>query len=152
MKRAADAPADAPLVLDGEELDLKSVLLDGTVIPADPKSSREHLSYSWVEDDVLEVKGPLPAEFKLEFDVSIKPHLNTQLSGLYKSSGVYCTQVQSLKSTLHSDFRIVNVLNLGHFTRPLYKASDVYCRCLLQVSTAPSASPRAFAVSRSRKP
>jgi hypothetical protein len=78
--------------------------------------------------------------------------LNTQLSGLYKSSGVYCTQVQSLKSTLHSDFRIVNVLNLGHFTRPLYKASDVYCRCLLQMSTAPSASPRAFAVSRSRKP
>ena len=99
VKRAADAPADAPLVLDGEELDLKSVSLDGTVIPADPKSSREHLSYSWVEDDVLEVKGPLPAEFKLECDVSIKPHLNTQLSGLYKSSGVYCTQVQSLKGS-----------------------------------------------------
>jgi len=95
VKRAEGAPADAPLVLDGEELDLKSISLDGKVIPADPKSSRERLSYSWVEEDVLEVKGPLPAEFKLACDVHVKPHLNTQLSGLYKSSGVYCTQCEA---------------------------------------------------------
>ncbi len=95
VKRAEGASADAPLVLDGEELDLKSISLDGKVIPADPKSSRERLSYSWVEEDVLEVKGPLPAEFKLACDVHVKPHLNTQLSGLYKSSGVYCTQCEA---------------------------------------------------------
>ena len=87
MKRAEGAPADASLILDGEELELASISLDGKVLAAD--------RYSWIEEDVLEVKGPLPAEFKLECDVSVKPHLNTQLSGLYKSSGVYCTQCEA---------------------------------------------------------
>ena len=89
VKRAEGASASAPLMLDGEDLELTSVSLDGKTLPAE--------SYSWAEEDVLQIKGPegrpLPAEFRLECDVSVKPHLNTQLSGLYKSSGVYCTQV-----------------------------------------------------------
>lgn len=79
---------DAALILDAEELDLASVSMDGKVLPAD--------RFMFDKDqDFLEVKGPLPAEFKLACDVSVKPHLNTQLSGLYKSSGVYCTQCEA---------------------------------------------------------
>jgi len=87
VKRAGGAPVDAPFVLDGEELELASISLDGEVLPAD--------RYSFVEEDVLQIKGPLPDAFKLECDVKVKPHLNTQLSGLYKSSGVYCTQCEA---------------------------------------------------------
>ena len=88
VKRAASAPADAALILDAEELDLASVSVDGDVLPAD--------GFVFDKDqDLLSIMGPLPAEFKLECDVCIKPHLNTQLSGLYKSSGVYCTQCEA---------------------------------------------------------
>ena len=87
VKRNEGAPANAPLVLDGENLELARISLDGEVLPVD--------RYSWVEEDVLHVKGPLPSEFKLACEVSVKPHLNTQLSGLYKSGGVYSTQCEA---------------------------------------------------------
>ena len=67
---------------------MASVSLDGCALPADRYTVDPGR-------DLLEIKGPLPAEFKLQCDVSIKPHLNTQLSGLYKSSGVYCTQCEA---------------------------------------------------------
>ena len=74
------------MILDAEELDLASVSMDGKVLPAD--------RFMFDKDqDFLEVKGPLPAEFKLACDVSVKPHLNTQLSGLYKSRG--CTALSA---------------------------------------------------------
>jgi hypothetical protein len=49
----------------------------------------------WPEKDVVEIAGPFPASFTLTTDSSIKPQDNTQLSGLYKSSGMYCTQCEA---------------------------------------------------------
>ena len=91
VKRAEGASASAPLLLDGEELELAGVKLDGKALSAE--------SWAWAEEDVLQIKGPegrpLPAAFTVECDVTVKPQENTQLSGLYKSSGVYCTQCEA---------------------------------------------------------
>ena len=35
--------------------------------------------YTWVQKDVLELKGPLPAEFTLESTVKIKPEVQMSL-------------------------------------------------------------------------
>mmetsp|Transcript_56272 Transcript_56272/g.138065 ORF Transcript_56272/g.138065 Transcript_56272/m.138065 type:complete len:875 (+) Transcript_56272:3098-5722(+) len=79
--------AKAPLRLDAEALKLNKIMIDGKELASD--------AYSWASEDVLELKGPLPASFKLETDVTIKPQDNTQLSGLYKSSGMYCSQCEA---------------------------------------------------------
>ena len=44
VRRKADASADAALVLDGEELELVSVGVDGQALPADRFHLSEHLS------------------------------------------------------------------------------------------------------------
>ena len=78
----------ATMRLDAEDLDLKSVKIDGVAVPQE--------RYSYPEKDVLEIKGPFPeGTFELETEVVIKPEENTQLSGLYKSSGMYCTQCEA---------------------------------------------------------
>ena len=74
-----------PLVLDGEELLLKSLALNGTrLAPGD---------YS-VTDTALTIPS-VPAEpFTLEIVTSCNPDANTALSGLYRSRGTYCTQCE----------------------------------------------------------
>ena len=86
MSRRDGVEASCSMRLDAEDLDLKSVKVNGELLSAD--------RYSFPEKDVLEIKGPFPeGKFELETEVVIKPEENTQLSGLYKSSGMYCTQV-----------------------------------------------------------
>eukprot|EP00291_Cryptomonas_curvata_P010866 CAMPEP_0172187180 /NCGR_PEP_ID=MMETSP1050-20130122/21203_1 /TAXON_ID=233186 /ORGANISM="Cryptomonas curvata, Strain CCAP979/52" /LENGTH=331 /DNA_ID=CAMNT_0012861491 /DNA_START=244 /DNA_END=1235 /DNA_ORIENTATION=- len=87
VKRRPDAKADSPFILDGEDLTLNKISVGGKELAAS--------EYSWSRKDVLELKGPLPPEFTVETDVTIKPEDNTQLSGLYQSSGVYCTQCEA---------------------------------------------------------
>ena len=83
FKRAnADASA---LVLDGQELTLKSVSLDGEKL-ADNRYS--------VDDDTLTVHD-VPDHFTLEVENDIHPEKNTALEGLYSSGGNYCTQCES---------------------------------------------------------
>lgn len=87
LRRRDGADASATLRLDAEDLDLRSVKIDNELLSAD--------RYSFPEKDVLEIKGPFPEfNFQLETQVIIKPEENTQLSGFYKTSGVYCTQVR----------------------------------------------------------
>lgn len=74
-----------PLVLNGEEMVLKNILLDGK--PLDKKSYR-------IEADKL-IIPKVPTNFKLETEVEIHPEKNTQLSGLYLSRGNFCTQCES---------------------------------------------------------
>lgn len=74
-----------PLILNGQELILKKILLDGEPLSAE--------NYQLTEE-TLTINN-LPAEFSLETVVEIKPQNNTKLSGLYKSSGNYCTQCES---------------------------------------------------------
>ena len=74
-----------PLVLDGEELELLEVSLDGR-----PLEKREYQ----VDERSLRVDSP-PAHFRLETLVRIRPQENTQLSGLYRSGGIFCTQCEA---------------------------------------------------------
>ena len=70
-----------PLVLDGEELKLVSVKLDGVEFKA--KETKTGLEIANV-----------PNEFDLEVNNIINPTANTTLMGLYKSDGAFCTQCE----------------------------------------------------------
>ncbi|HYF59297.1 MAG TPA: aminopeptidase N [Burkholderiaceae bacterium] len=85
VRRRDDAPADAPLRLDGEALELVSAAIDGTPVPAD----RLH-----VEPDGLRIDG-VPAAFVLTTVVAISPEANTELTGLYVSNGNFFTQCEA---------------------------------------------------------
>jgi len=75
-----------PLVLDGEDLEPRGIWLDGAPLPA----SRYH-----VGPEGLTIER-VPARFELETRVAIRPQENTSLSGLYKTSGNFCTQCEAM--------------------------------------------------------
>ncbi len=77
--------AEAPLVLDGEELELVSVAVDGR-----PLGGNEFR----VGEGALELFS-LPAACELSIVTRIQPEKNTALIGLYKSRSVYCTQCEA---------------------------------------------------------
>ena len=81
---AASSPS-APLVLNGEAMQLKGVALNGEILPGSRYSV----------DEVSLCIPDVPDEFRLETEVVIKPQENTQLSGLYKSRDNFCTQCES---------------------------------------------------------
>ena len=76
----------APLVLDGEDLRLVSVEIDGVALAAD--------AYE-VGEETLTIAAPPKKPFTLKTVVAIEPEKNTQLSGLYASSGNLCTQCEA---------------------------------------------------------
>ena len=78
--------AAAPLVLDGDGLTLTGLKLDGTVLPAD--------SYVATPDSLTIAQAP-NRPFTLEIETLVDPTANTQLSGLYRTSGNYCTQCEA---------------------------------------------------------
>ena len=73
------------LYLNGEDLCLKSVAIDGEALASD--------AYT-VTDTHLVIEN-CPETFVLETQVQIDPAANTQLSGLYQSRGNYCTQCEA---------------------------------------------------------
>ncbi|MBI1204034.1 MAG: aminopeptidase N [Rhodopseudomonas sp.] len=79
------APA-APLVLDGDGLTLKGLKLNGAALAAD--------SYI-ATPDKLTIAQPPHGPFTLEIETLVDPTANTQLSGLYRSSGTFCTQCEA---------------------------------------------------------
>ncbi|HEB90305.1 MAG TPA: aminopeptidase N, partial [Deltaproteobacteria bacterium] len=85
-RRSDAADPDAPLVLAGEELELLEIGIDGR--PLDGSGYR-------LEEDRLVIPAP-PARFELRTVVAIHPETNTRLSGLYKSSGNFCTQCEAM--------------------------------------------------------
>lgn len=73
------------LSLDGEELQLRTVLIDGkTLEPSQYEVSPSKL-----------IIPNVPDEFVLETEVLIKPAENKALSGLYQSKENYCTQCEA---------------------------------------------------------
>jgi aminopeptidase N len=78
--------AAAPLVLDGDGLTLTALKLDGTVLPPE--------SYVATPDSLTIPQVP-NAPFTLEIETLVDPNANTQLSGLYRSSGTFCTQCEA---------------------------------------------------------
>jgi len=77
-----EVQARPPLVLDGVELELISIKLDGRKL--------EESEYS-VTPTHLTLQNP-PENFTLEIETAVEPHKNTSLEGLYKTSGMFCTQ------------------------------------------------------------
>src|SRR5262245_2716879 len=84
--RPSPQAASAPLILDGDELSLVSLKLDGTELPSD--------SYV-VTSDRLTIPQPPNGRFALEIETVVDPTANTQLSGLYRSKSSYCTQCEA---------------------------------------------------------
>ncbi|MCW8127794.1 aminopeptidase N [Microbulbifer halophilus] len=86
IRRNPDAGGGLPpLVLDGIELELLSVSIDGALVPASRyRELPEGLS--------IDVEKP---EFLLEIHNRISPEDNTSLEGLYLSNGMYCTQCEA---------------------------------------------------------
>ncbi|HEU5018064.1 MAG TPA: aminopeptidase N [Pseudolabrys sp.] len=85
LKPNQDNPA-APLVFDGDGLTLRSLKIDG----AEPAPD----SYL-VSPDQLTIPQPPSGPFTLEIETLVDPTANTQLSGLYRSSGTWCTQCEA---------------------------------------------------------
>src|SRR6185437_16079493 len=76
----------APLVLDGDEVSLTSLKIDGV------EAARESYAAS---PERLTIAQPPNKPFTLEIETKVDPSANTQLSGLYRSSGTYCTQCEA---------------------------------------------------------
>jgi len=79
-------PDSSPLVLDGENLQLLSVKINGE------KVGDENITVSARQ---LTLTSTPSAPFDLEIVTKIEPQNNTSLEGLYKSSGTFCTQCEA---------------------------------------------------------
>ncbi|MBO0717376.1 MAG: aminopeptidase N, partial [Rhizobiales bacterium] len=80
------AGAPAPLVLDGDELTLRSIRLDGKPLPAD--------SFVATPDRLTITQAP-QRPFELEIETVLDPTNNTKLTGLYRAGAIYCTQCEA---------------------------------------------------------
>ncbi|MCL7040660.1 hypothetical protein MKW94_024735 [Papaver nudicaule] len=76
----------SPLVLEGEDLKLVSIKIDGKEL----KKEVYHL-----DSRHLTLSSAPSARFTLEIVTEIYPQKNTSLEGLYKSSGNFCTQCEA---------------------------------------------------------
>ena len=83
FERSGDAVA--PLILDGENLELVAIRLDG--VPLEKSAYR-------LDATSLTLLEP-PARFTLEIQNRIHPRDNTALEGLYISSNIFCTQCEA---------------------------------------------------------
>lgn len=79
------ASGDNTLCLNGEDLTLRNILIDGKALTRSQYQLEEH--------QLIIPKAP--TRFTLETEVLIKPAENTALSGLYQSRGNYCTQCEA---------------------------------------------------------
>ena len=80
------ASSPAPLVLDGEELNLRSLAVDGKSLPAEAFVATP---------DRLTIAQPPNRPFELEIETVVDPSANTQLMGLYRAGTTYCTQCEA---------------------------------------------------------
>ncbi|MBB4228176.1 aminopeptidase N [Rhizobium mongolense] len=85
--RREGADPKAPLVLDGDELSLSGLLFDQMEMPAE--------QYTATADSLAVYNLPAADPFELTISTIINPQANTQLMGLYRTSGIYCTQCEA---------------------------------------------------------
>ncbi|MGH8476556.1 MAG: aminopeptidase N, partial [Methylococcales bacterium] len=77
----------APLRLDGEELYLNSLSLDGGKL--------SEKDYQLTRDSLIIGSVPQGHYFVLEIENTINPESNTSLEGLFLSNGMFCTQCEA---------------------------------------------------------
>ena len=85
LKPNPQSAAPAAVVLDGDALTLVSLKLDGAALPADAFVATP---------DSLTIAQPPAGPFRLEIETVVDPSANTQLMGLYRTSGTYATQCE----------------------------------------------------------
>jgi aminopeptidase N len=85
LRRNDEVSGDGSLTLDGQELELLAVQLDGQALSEGQYQLGE---------ETLTVNG-LGESHKLSVRNRIYPHKNTALEGLYRSGGMYCTQCEA---------------------------------------------------------
>ncbi len=85
IQRREHTTSDAPLELDGEQLTLLAIRLNGQTLTQD--------NYQLNNNSLI--LSRLPEQFELEIETRIHPENNTSLSGLYKSSGNFCSQCEA---------------------------------------------------------
>jgi len=85
LKRNPLGADDAPVVLDGDGLTLVRLAVDGRPL-AGPSFE--------ATPDKLTLAHPPADAFTLEIETLVDPTANTQLMGLYRTSGNYCTQCE----------------------------------------------------------
>lgn len=84
-RNTAHPQSNAPLVLNGEKMQLQSVMIDDRVLD-DSEFSADAVSLT-IND--------VPDQFVLQTHVVIKPQDNKALMGLYKSRNNFCTQCEA---------------------------------------------------------
>lgn len=84
-RRNPDVPADTPLALYGEQLELLAIRLNGLPLQADDYT---------LTDEGMNIHH-VSALCTLEIVTQIYPQKNTSLEGLYQSSGNFCTQCEA---------------------------------------------------------
>jgi len=85
LERHPEHGPGTALTLDGEQLTLKAIAIDGQ-----PLGEEEYA----LTDTGLTVHR-VPERFLLDTEVEIAPEANTALEGLYLSNGMYCTQCEA---------------------------------------------------------
>jgi aminopeptidase N len=80
------AGSPAPLVLDGEDLKLRTLALDGKPLPSE--------AYVATPDRLTIAQVPQRA-FELDIETVVDPTGNTRLMGLYRAGATYCTQCEA---------------------------------------------------------
>lgn len=86
VRQNPDRVQDGPLVLNGEDLKLKSVKIGGRDL--DPA---EFL----VDEKYLIIKNPPKGKFEMEIVTEVNPTTNTKLSGIYTASNLFCSQCEA---------------------------------------------------------
>lgn len=86
MRPNPEGREGSPIVLDGDELALKSVTLDGA-----PLAGNAYVA----TPTALTILAPPRQALTLEIETVVDPSANTKLMGLYRSSGTYCTQCEA---------------------------------------------------------
>ena len=75
---------EEPLVLYGNKLDLKSIRIDGRSL-----SEKDYT----LTPETLTI-AEVPQSFILDIENTLRPKTNTELSGLYQSGSLFCTQCE----------------------------------------------------------
>ena len=86
LRPNGNGAAPAPLVLDGDALDLRALKLDGAALPPEQFVATA---------DRLTIAQPPHRPFRLEIETVVDPSANSQLMGLYRSGSIYCTQCEA---------------------------------------------------------
>lgn len=85
VHREPDTAENTPMWLDGDELTLKSISINGK-----PLTQKDYI----LSDEGMTLLNP-PKDFTLTIETDINPKANTKLQGLYESDGILCTKCET---------------------------------------------------------